>query len=729
MKNSRRRWSSALVGILVVGSILSVSVPAMAAFTQPAFVRSIGMRGEPAVYPFGMDFNPTTREIIVGDYWNYEVRRYDLQGNQLGAFYLPPNLRHGQPYAVSIDPRNGEIYVTEWAEDKPRGWVSRWTAQGVFIDDFQLATTYDAWSTIDSDGYLYLADSHASLNGPTRPPKIRKYDLNNGRAEVVSWGEWGSDPGQFQLVHGIDVDEQGRIYAAEAFNKTVDVFSTNGTFLFNFGSAGNGVGQFTGDLRGLTIDRANGWVYVVDAESSEVEKFDLDGNALLHWGTEGLGTGQFADGGRDLTVDDQGHVWVADFGNFRFHEFDSSGNLLNTYPDPAAPPAPGGFSQNRDVAVDPVSGDIWSVDTWNHRFQKFAPDGTLLGTWGFRNSHPPYGMDYPRGVGVDPATRDVWIVNTRDHVIRVYTRFGDYVRTVGSGLETDAAGSFRWPMDVEFYAGKAYVSAYHSSYIKILDAATGTEIGSIRRSNTGLAVDPASGNLFVSSWSRDTIEVYDPAGTRILIFGSPGTGPGQFQHVWDIDIVDGTLYAADAQLKRIQAFSLDGTFLGSFGGAGFGAYQFKGPSGITHDASGRLYIADTMNDRVVIYDPATARPASESTKPTATITSPANNAILPGQTAIIQGGASDNVRVATVEVAIRDNATDRWWDAVTATWSATKKWNLSMVMGNLPMSTVTWRFAFVGVEHGGSYFTQARAGDTSNNRTTSGFPSRTFSVN
>jgi DNA-binding beta-propeller fold protein YncE len=726
--HARRRPGTAVlafalgVGILVIGAS-----PAAASITQPGFVRSIGMRGEAAVYPFAMDFNPVSHEILIGDYWNYRVRRYDLQGNQIGSFYLPPAQRHGQPYAVTTDPRNGEIYVTEWAEDKPRGWVSHWTAAGVFIDDFQLATTYDAWATIDSDGFLYLADSHATLNGPTRPPKVRKYDLDNGRTEVTSWGEWGTNPGQFQLIHGLDVDEQGRIYVAEAFNKTVDVFTTGGAFLFNFGSAGTGVGQFTGDLRGLAIDRANGWVYVVDAEASEIEKFDLAGDPLAHWGSEGFGLGQYADGGRDLTVDASGHVWVADFGNFRFFEYDSDGNLLHTYPDPAGAPAPGGFSQNRDVAVDPVSGDVWAVDTWNHRFQKFSPTGVLLGTWGFRNSHPPYGMDYPRGIAVDPATRDVWVVNTRDHVIRVYTKDGAYLKTIGTGLESDDPGGFRWPMDVEIVAGKAYVSAYHSRYLKVLNAATGAELLSIKRSNTGVAVDPATGDIYVSSWSRDTIEVYDAAGTLLRTFGTSGSADGQFQNVWDIDIVNGTLWAADSQLKRISAFALNGTFLGSFGSRGNGAYQFAGPSGLAHDAAGRLYIADALNDRIVVYDPSKGRPSGDTTAPTASISSPVNNAVLPGQTVILQGGAADAVGVGTVEVAIRDKVTLQWWNASIATWQTKKVWNLSAISG-AQMTSVSWRFAFVGMVHGGSYSAQVRARDTSNNRTSSGLASRSFTV-
>ncbi len=153
-------------------------------------------------------------------------------------------------------------------------------------------------------------------------------------------------------------------------------------------------------------------------------------------------------------------MWVADYGNFRFFEYDSNGTLLHTYPDPAQPPVDGRFAEVRDVAVDPVTGNVWGADAWNNRFQKFAPNGSFLGTWGIRNSNPPYGMDYPRGVAVDPDTGYLWVADTREHVIRVYAQDGTYQFSVGSGLDSSASGSFRLPMDIEFYDGKAYVSDY-----------------------------------------------------------------------------------------------------------------------------------------------------------------------------------------------------------------------------------------------------------------------------
>lgn len=722
MSKTPRILVSAFVAVGGLLAPVALQSAKAAGWHVPAFVRTISGPGEAGVYAWGMEYNPVTDEMLVGDYWNYQIRRYDPDtGHEIGSFYRPPSLYKGQPYTIEVDDRDGSIYVPELGNtDLYKGYLAHYDKNGTYLNEIHVNAGYWVWTHVDGR-WLYVAAAHYSSF-----PKIMKYDLDNGGALVASWGTKGTGPGQFGVeLHGIDTDADGNVYVADADRRMVHVFTSTGTWLRDFGQPGGTgmLGGFTGDLRGLAIDPDHGWVYVVDAEGSQIEKFDLMGTPLAHWGTEGSGPGQYADGGRELTVDDQGHVWVADYGNFRFFEYDSDGTLLHTYPDPAQPPVPGRFAEVRDVAVDPVTGNVWGADAWNNRFQEFAPNGSFIGAWGVRNSNPPYGMDYPRGVAVDPTTGYLWVANTREHVIRVYSQDGTYRFSVGSGLDSSDYGSFRLPMDIEFHGGSAYVSDYgllwngdpNSCTLKILDAATGVEQSHITVCHNGAAIDPDTGNIYTVSWQTDRVEVFAPDASPITTFGSSGTGPGQFQYAWDADIVNGVLYVTDSKLKRIQAFDLDGTFLGSWGAKGQGPYQFSSPSGISHDAAGNLYVADAENDRISVFRPVASPVNADAMPPVVTIATPTQDAAVPAASpAWIKGRVTDDRRIATVEVAVQDRDTSRWWNAKLATWQTGRAWSLAGIVANGPYSG-QWSFGLVGVERGERYTATVRAFDSAGN--------------
>ncbi|KAA3640420.1 MAG: hypothetical protein DWP92_03085, partial [Armatimonadetes bacterium] len=713
-----------LLATTVVSSIGIASPVAYAAdWEQPTYVRSIGGTGAAGVYAWGIEYNPVTDQILVGDYWNYLIRQYDLDGNDVGSFFRLPSERVGQPYTVSVDPRNGDVWTPEISDgSSPR--MTRYDKDGNFIADYGLSVGYMAWTNI-RDGYLYVADSHY-WNNSGNPPEIIKYDIDAGVTEVSRFGEYGTGGGEFGIIHGMDFDASGNIYLADAGNLNVHVYSPTGTWLYDFGGQGNAVGQFKGDLRGLVVDEVNGWVYVVDAQASQIEKFDIDGTPLLHWGSEGAGDGQFADGGREITLDADGNVWVADFGNFRVQQFDSDGNLMAIHPNPPQPPAEGMLNHPRDVAVDPVTGSIWTAEPWNQRFQEFASDGSFLEAWGTRNSLPPYGMNYPRGIGIDPVTREVWVANTRDHLIRVYDNDGNYLRQVGDGIDSSAFGSLRWPMDIEFFGDRVYVSDYVSDLVKWFDPATGAELGAISRDNNGISVDPNTGNVYVVSWNYDRVYVYAPSGSYLFWFGGRGSDDGEFENPWDIDIINGYVYVTDSALDRVQVFNLDGDFVGKWGTRGSGAYELKDPSGLTHDAAGNIYVTDAGNDRIQVYSSTTPVPGTETNAPVAAFTSPMQSDVMPAGTVAITGTATDESGVVTVEVAIKDRDSNLWWDGQRAEWQTGKAWSIASWTGSAN-TAVDWNLGFIAAIPAGRYYTQVRATDVHGN-TPAEFPWVNWSV-
>lgn len=77
---------------------------------------------------------------------------------------------------------------------------------------------------------------------------------------ILKFGRKGSNMGEFNGILGVAVDPvEGRIVVTDCHNHRVQVFSSDGMFLFHFGRKGEGSGEFqcpTGvaiDVRGQII--------------------------------------------------------------------------------------------------------------------------------------------------------------------------------------------------------------------------------------------------------------------------------------------------------------------------------------------------------------------------------------------------------------------------------------------------------------------------------------------
>lgn len=161
-----------------------------------------------------------------------------------------------------------------------------------------------AW---DSQGNIYVADG-------IRNARVAKYDPN-GRW-LMNWGNRGSDPGQFDVVHGIAIDAQDNVYVADYNNQRIQVFDTMGNFqreMTGFG-APMAICITPGPNQVLYVSNSNPPDNLdVGGEIYEVQ---LDGTIVGRFGTAGKLIGEF---GTVNAIDcrDASDLLVGETGNWR----------------------------------------------------------------------------------------------------------------------------------------------------------------------------------------------------------------------------------------------------------------------------------------------------------------------------------------------------------------------------------------------------------------------------
>jgi len=77
-------------------------------------------------------------------------------------------------------------------------------------------------SALAADGTLFLSDGYGNA-------QVHKFSPD-GKL-LLSWGEPGSGPGQFNLPHGVAVDRTGRVIVADRENSRLQLFTPEGEFI------------------------------------------------------------------------------------------------------------------------------------------------------------------------------------------------------------------------------------------------------------------------------------------------------------------------------------------------------------------------------------------------------------------------------------------------------------------------------------------------------------------
>jgi len=187
---------------------------------------------------------------------------------------------------------------------------------------------YPSSVAMADDGTIYILQrphepSREEIPGVEANPVIAVD--RNGRV-LRSWGN-----GLFKIPHTIRIDKAGNIWTVDAGNSMVYEFTPAGKKLMEI-SIGEQPERKTGFTGATDIAFApNGHLFVSDGYgNSRVLEYSADGKRLRQWGSAGNGPGQFNQP-HGIAIDDRGIIYVADRRNGRLQRFDMNGKYLGEW--------------------------------------------------------------------------------------------------------------------------------------------------------------------------------------------------------------------------------------------------------------------------------------------------------------------------------------------------------------------------------------------------------------
>jgi len=133
---------------------------------------------------------------------------------------------------------------------------------------------------IGRGGDIFVVQGHTPGRGD---PRVLKFDRNG--TFKATWGGAGTEPGKFNVAHGIAVDAKGLLWVADRENQRIQIFDQDGKFIKELKYAGLPCGLEIGDQ----------YIYMVNGFAGQLLRLDLNGNVLAATGKPGKGLGEFGE--------------------------------------------------------------------------------------------------------------------------------------------------------------------------------------------------------------------------------------------------------------------------------------------------------------------------------------------------------------------------------------------------------------------------------------------------
>jgi len=219
----------------------------------------------------------------------------------------------------------------------------------------------------------------------------------------------------------------------------------------------------------------------------------------------------------------------------------------------------------------------------------------------------PYQMIGPYGIAIDSKGLD-YVADQRVGAVFIVNTETQDVQMIRNGYEAH----FGWVNGVAIDDDdRLFVSDGKLHKVLIFNAKHEVE-GQITEGledPVGLAIDTTNRFLYVVDTQQDQVIVYDADTLKLLRrIGTGGknhflTTPGDFGAPQGVAVDgEGNVYVTDTMNNRVEIFDADGNFISEFGKNGDGPGYFARPKGIAVDADGHIWVADQVQDRLQVFN-------------------------------------------------------------------------------------------------------------------------------
>lgn len=236
-----------------------------------------------------------------------------------------------------------------------------------------------------------------------------------------------------------------------------------------------------------------------------------------------------------------------------------------------------------------------------HDFPKTSGQRFIEGIVG---QDPPKTFEKPWGVASD-GEGIFYVADTQGSSVVVYDLNRKTVLELGG---EQYGGLFKRPIDVDLdTSGNIYVSDSDKKRVFVFTKAQNPliTIGDDEMFHwpAGIGVDRKLNRLYVVDTHLNNVTVFETGtGKRLFSFGKRGTGDGELNFPTDVAVDSkGNIYVTDSMNARVHVFDQDGKFIRKFGHRGDGTTDFKLVKGIAISRDDYVILSDPMASRLQIF--------------------------------------------------------------------------------------------------------------------------------